>query len=190
MRQRLNERRQARVRRTTVGRPGPDQRRRRARDFVLVAALLLTPVISTGSGAADVALRGGAVLQGTGDEALIERQTREVATQLRCPVCQGLSLQDSPTELAREMKAVVREQLASGKSPQEVKAYFISKYGEWILLEPTPTGFNLAVYLLPLLALLGGGVVVAVAVRRWTRQGAAVEAHHEVESPETPALDR
>jgi len=101
----------------------------------------------------------------------LEAATARVASQLRCPVCQGLSIQDSPTELAREMKDVVRDQLAAGRTPEEVKAYFVSKYGEWILLEPQPHGFNLAVYLLPIAALLGGGGVVAVAVRRWTRQG-------------------
>jgi cytochrome c-type biogenesis protein CcmH len=105
----------------------------------------------------------------------LEAATARVASQLRCPVCQGLSIQDSPTELAREMKDVVRDQLAAGRTPEEVKAYFVSKYGEWILLEPQPHGFNLAVYLLPIAALLGGGGVVAVAVRRWTRQGSPTD---------------
>jgi cytochrome c-type biogenesis protein CcmH len=103
------------------------------------------------------------------NDTALERRTKEVSAQLRCPVCQGLSLADSPSELAMEMKAVVRDQLASGKSPAEVKAYFVSKYGEWILLEPEAEGFNLAVYLLPLLAILAGGGLIVLMVRRWTR---------------------
>lgn len=99
----------------------------------------------------------------------LETQVREVASHLRCPVCQGLSIQDSPTELAQDMKAVVRDQLAQGRTPDEVKAYFVGRYGEWILLEPRPAGFNLLVYLLPVLALAGGAGVIVVAVRRWTR---------------------
>jgi cytochrome c-type biogenesis protein CcmH len=106
--------------------------------------------------------------------AALEALTSVVAAQLRCPVCQGLSIEDSPTELALEMRAVVRDQLAAGKSPAEVRAYYVSKYGEWILLEPKPEGFNLAVYALPLMALLIGGGIIGLSVRRWTRQGGAV----------------
>jgi cytochrome c-type biogenesis protein CcmH len=118
---------------------------------VALLLALLGPVAAARSAAAQVA---GAVV--TGDTAL-ERRTREVAAGLRCPVCQGLSLADSPSELALEMKGLVREQLAAGKSPEEVRAYFIGKYGEWVLLEPKPEGLNLLVYLLPALMLLGGG---------------------------------
>ena len=103
----------------------------------------------------------------TGNRTLDER-TRDVASQLRCPVCQGNSIQDSPSELAQEMKAVVRDQLAAGKSADEVTQYFIAKYGEWILLEPKASGFNLVVYLLPLVMIAAGGVVIWRAVRKWT----------------------
>jgi cytochrome c-type biogenesis protein CcmH len=106
----------------------------------------------------------------TADSAL-EARTSSVASQLRCPVCQGLSIQDSPSELARSMRSLVREQLAEGRSTDEVKAYFVSKYGEWILLSPSARGFNLVAYAVPLLIVLGGGAVIAVAVRRWTGGG-------------------
>ena len=99
----------------------------------------------------------------------LERRTSEVASELRCPVCQGVSVEESPTELARQMRAVVRDQLAAGRSPEEVRAYFVGKYGEWVLLEPRASGFNLVVYILPWLALLAGAVVIVLAVRRWTR---------------------
>lgn len=105
----------------------------------------------------------------------LDRRTRELAAQLRCPVCQGLSINDSPAELAVEMKALVREQLAAGKSPDEVRQYFIEKYGEWVLLEPEPRGFNVLVYAIPLLALLGGGAFVWSYVRRMTRGDDVVE---------------
>lgn len=115
-----------------------------------------------------------ALAQATSDSLRLEALTREVAAQLRCPVCQGNSIGDSPSELAQEMKGVVREQLASGKSPEEVKGYFVAKYGEWVLLEPKASGFNLVVYLLPLLGVLVGGFVIWRAVRKWTApQGTA-----------------
>jgi cytochrome c-type biogenesis protein CcmH len=107
-------------------------------------------------------------VQQTPADSILERRTAEVASQLRCPVCQGLSIQDSPSELSQQMRAVVKDQLRAGKTPDEVKAYFISKYGEWILLEPKPQGFNLLVYALPILLIAAGLGVIVVAVRKWT----------------------
>jgi cytochrome c-type biogenesis protein CcmH len=107
-------------------------------------------------------------VKGPSRDPALEAKVREVSAELRCPVCQGLSLQDSPSELSQEMRDVVREQLQSGKSPDEVKAYFVEKYGEWILLEPKARGFNLVVYLLPAVAVLAGGGVIALALRKWT----------------------
>lgn len=104
-------------------------------------------------------------------DSVLEARTKKVAAGLRCVVCQGLSIQDSPSELAQQMRALVKEQLAAGKSEREVRDYFISKYGEWILLEPQPKGFNLVVYAIPALLVLGGAAFVTMAVRRWTSPG-------------------
>ncbi len=132
---------------------------------LLLLALLLLAAVSAGSAGRLRAQQAEVVT--TGNRSLEER-TRDVASQLRCPVCQGNSIQDSPSELAQEMKGVVRDQLAAGKTPQEVKQYFIDKYGEWILLEPTASGFNLVVYLLPIVGVVGGGALIWRAVRKWT----------------------
>ena len=70
------------------------------------------------------------------------------------------------------MRTIVREQLAAGKSPSEIRAYFVARYGEWILLEPRPSGFNVMVYAVPVAAVLAGLVLIVVAVRRWTRNPA------------------
>ncbi len=122
-----------------------------ARDTQVVTQDGLRP--STSSGPTDPAL---------------EARTSAVAAGLRCPVCQGLSIQDSPSELAQQMRSLVRDQLKAGKTPDEVRAYFISKYGEWILLEPKASGFNVLVYLLPVLLVLGGLGFIVTLVRRWT----------------------
>lgn len=106
-------------------------------------------------------------------DSALEARVAEVSSILRCPVCQGLSIQDSPSELSLQMKDVVRQQLREGKSPEEVKAYFVSKYGEWILLQPKASGMNLLVYIAPLLLLLAGGVVIWFAVRKWSAGPAA-----------------
>jgi cytochrome c-type biogenesis protein CcmH len=101
-------------------------------------------------------------------DSVIEAQTTILASELRCPVCQGNSIQDSPSELALQMRDVIRDQLRTGKTPDEVRAYFVDKYGEWILLSPKAEGFNLVVYLVPFLAIILGGLIVWRTVRRWT----------------------
>jgi cytochrome c-type biogenesis protein CcmH len=105
----------------------------------------------------------------------LEAQVREIAQQLRCPVCQGLSVGDSPSELAHEMRNLVREQLQEGKTPVEVLDYFVQRYGEWILLAPPKRGFNLVVWVLPFVLLPAGGIAVYVGTRRWVRAAPAAE---------------
>jgi cytochrome c-type biogenesis protein CcmH len=102
------------------------------------------------------------------EDASLEARAIRLADELRCPVCQGLSIHDSPSPLAQDMKDLIRSQVAAGATDQEVRQYFISKYGEWVLLEPKPTGFNILVYLLPFAGLLAGATLIVVAVRRWT----------------------
>ena len=118
------------------------------------------------------------------NDSILEERTAEVAAVLRCPVCQGLSLNDSPSELSLQMRAVVKEQLRTGKSPEEIKAYFVSKYGEWVLLEPKPKGMNLVVYLAPFILLLGGGGMIVVMVRKWSAQGVGSPVRSEEEIDE------
>ncbi len=102
-------------------------------------------------------------------DSALEARTSAVAATLRCPVCQGESIQDSPSELAQQMRAVVRERLRAGESPEEIKAYFASRYGEWILLEPKMTGLNIVLYILPVVLVIGGLILVVALVRKWTR---------------------
>jgi cytochrome c-type biogenesis protein CcmH len=65
------------------------------------------------------------------------------------------------------MRGIVREQLAAGRTADEVKGYFVDKYGEWILLRPRARGWNVVVYVLPVVALLIGAAVITRATRRW-----------------------
>jgi len=103
----------------------------------------------------------------------VEDRTREIASELRCVVCQNLSVADSPSDLAKEMRNLVREQVQQGKSREEIQAYFVSRYGEYVLLSPPKRGFNLLVWGLPFLAIVAGGGVVYLVARRWTEQSPA-----------------
>jgi cytochrome c-type biogenesis protein CcmH len=98
----------------------------------------------------------------------LEDRVRDIASELRCVVCQNLSVADSPSDLAKEMRNLVRELVQQGKSPAEIQAYFVSRYGEFVLLSPPKRGFNLLVWLLPFLAIVAGAGVVYLVARRWT----------------------
>jgi cytochrome c-type biogenesis protein CcmH len=101
-------------------------------------------------------------------QAAIDRRVRDVASEIKCVVCQGLSIQDSPSDLAQEMREVVREQITAGRTPEQVKAFFVERYGEQILLKPPAHGFNLIVYIAPVLMLLFGAVFIYLKARSWT----------------------
>lgn len=105
--------------------------------------------------------------------AVTDDQVREVAANLRCVVCQSLSVADSPSETANQMRAIVRERLAAGETPEQVTAYFVEKYGIWILLAPPRRGFNLLVWVVPFAGLALGLVLAGFAMRRWARRSAA-----------------
>jgi cytochrome c-type biogenesis protein CcmH len=99
-----------------------------------------------------------------------EDAVRDIGAQLRCVVCQSLSVADSPSQTAHQMREIIRERLAAGETPEQVKAYFVEKYGLWILLSPPRQGWSLLVWVVPFAGLLAGLVVVALLVRRWSRR--------------------
>ena len=97
-----------------------------------------------------------------------DQQVYEVALDLRCVVCQNLSVADSPSEMATQMRAIVRERLAAGDTPEQVRQYFVERYGEWILLSPPRRGFNWLVWGAPVVAVAVGLTLVGLRLRRWT----------------------
>lgn len=96
----------------------------------------------------------------------LEARAQAIAAQLRCPVCQNESVADSPAELAAQMRALIREQLAAGASDEQIVAYFVSRYGEWILLDPPRRGVFWIVWAAPAAALLAGLLIAGSYVRR------------------------
>ncbi|MDM7324184.1 MAG: cytochrome c-type biogenesis protein CcmH [Thermus sp.] len=83
-----------------------------------------------------------------------------IARELRCPVCQGESAAESNSGVAVEMRRIIAEMLGAGKSKEEIEAFFVERYGEWILYEPPKRGVTLWVWVLPVvgLILLGFGL--------------------------------
>ena len=95
----------------------------------------------------------------------LDRRTDDLSSIIRCPVCQALSVDDSPSQSAIAMKEEVRDLLARGYTEDQVLRYFEQAYGEFIRLEPRARGFNLVVWLAPGLVLLLGAAVVVVRLR-------------------------
>lgn len=100
----------------------------------------------------------------------LDERVQEVASQIKCPVCQGESVADAPVDIARQMRAQIRQQLQEGKSEQEVLDYFRNHYGDDIVWTPQTQGFSLLAWLVPVLLVLGGCGLVFLTLRDWRRQ--------------------
>lgn len=98
-------------------------------------------------------------------ESQMRQRADAIAAKLRCPVCQNLSVADSTSFMANQIKDKIGKMLAEGKSEQEIIAYFQSKYGDWILLSPPRNGFDLTVWLLPFAGFLAGGIFLVMLLR-------------------------
>ncbi len=94
-----------------------------------------------------------------------EARVQALGKMLRCPMCQGLSIADSGSSAARAQMDRVRELVAEGKTDDEIRAYFVARYGEWALLEPPAHGVNWLVFLLPVALVLVGALVIGRLVR-------------------------
>lgn len=125
----------------------------------------------------------GGAAGGAASARVSEAAVQAVAAQLRCVVCLNLSVADSPSEMASQMREIIRQRLAGGETPDQVTTYFVARYGEWILLSPTPRGFNLLVWAAPVVALCLGLLGVSLLIRRWTRPSPRPE-----EPPVDPVL--
>ncbi|MBW3626598.1 MAG: cytochrome c-type biogenesis protein CcmH [Actinobacteria bacterium] len=106
----------------------------------------------------------------------LEARADAIASELRCPVCQGLSVKDSDSDTARSIRDDIRERLASGASDAEVRQAYVDRFGQWILLRPPADGFGALVWVLPAMALVAAAGGLALALRRWRRSHAAAGA--------------
>lgn len=122
------------------------------------------------------------------DDSLATKQI-EVERQLGCPICTNLPLNVCDNQLCQEMRGVIRQKLQQGETPDQVVAYFVSRYGDAVLLAPPRQGFSLAAWYLPFLALLGGAAIFLAFLRRSLRRRKLVEQRFQQVDLD-PALDR
>jgi cytochrome c-type biogenesis protein CcmH len=98
----------------------------------------------------------------------LDAKAAELSAQLRCPVCQGLAIGDSPSEMAINMRRQVRELAGRGFTDEQILRYFEQSYGQFVLLKPKFQGVSSLVWLLPIAVLLFGGLIVFVKAKNLT----------------------
>jgi cytochrome c-type biogenesis protein CcmH len=85
-----------------------------------------------------------------------ERQARALMETIRCLVCQGQSIADSDAEMAGDMRSLIRERIAAGETPAQIRAWLISRYGDWVTYEPTLQPLTWPLWAAPILLILAG----------------------------------
>jgi cytochrome c-type biogenesis protein CcmH len=137
------------------------------------------------AGAVSAPLTNTAAVTATGETAAVAAITandvNDVARQLWCPLCSGVRLDACELKACAQMKDVIGQKLASGEDAGSIKNYFVAQYGPQVLGEPPLEGFNWLAWILPVLALVAGGLFVGSRVRNSTRQ--AQQARAETVTP-------
>jgi len=126
-----------------------------ARRFILTCLLFLVPLMAK-------AVEPDEIMP----DPKLEARARALSAELRCMVCQNESIDESHADLARDLRLLVRERLQAGDSDDQIRAFLVRRYGDFILLKPP---FKLETWLLwgaPFLVLLAGAYIILVARRR------------------------
>jgi cytochrome c-type biogenesis protein CcmH len=97
----------------------------------------------------------------------LEARARHISRDIRCPVCQGETIDDSNAPIARDLRLIIRERLVAGDSDEAVVDYIVERFGEGVLFNPPAHGVNLVLWLAgPALLLAGVGVALVAGRRR------------------------
>lgn len=107
------------------------------------------------------------------DDLTPEQRAFSLEGQLMCPVCGGQTIAESHSQLSTDMKAVVREQIAAGRTNEEIRDYFVARYGEAVLAAPEASGFNLLVWIMPAVIAGGGALAVFFVLKNMRRRSEA-----------------
>jgi cytochrome c-type biogenesis protein CcmH len=141
-----------------VGKRNTASSRRRPgsiKEIFLLALLLLAPIHVMAKEAAPA-----------GDDPVIERHMSEIAAELRCLVCQNQTIVDSNAPLAVDLRNQIREQLKQGRNADEIKAYMVARYGDFVLYRPPFKASTAVLWAGPLLLMLIGLLVMARRIAR------------------------
>lgn len=106
----------------------------------------------------------------------LQAKLKEVSKTLRCAVCQSESVWESNATLAIQMRDIIRERLIAGETPDEIRAYFVSRYGDYIVFKPRFRGLNLLLWGGPFILLAIGAVILYHTLRKWSARPSATDA--------------
>ncbi len=118
----------------------------------------------------------------TEDDLTSDQRVHQLSQQLMCPVCDGQTLDQSQAQLSEDMKAVIRDRIEAGDTNEEIREYFVERYGEIVLASPDASGFNMIAWIMPAVIFIGGSLLVAHAFinmrrrRRTATDGSAQDA--------------
>ncbi len=121
----------------------------------------------------------------TEDDLTVDQRVYQLSQQLMCPVCDGQTLDQSQAQLSEDMKAVIRQKIEEGETNNEIRAYFVERYGEIVLASPDVGGFNLIAWVVPVLIFIGGAMLVGNAylnMRRRSRKSVGDTADEKPDS--------
>lgn len=138
---------------------------------LVLAAVLL--VLAAPARAAE-----GAPFQPLPDPAM-EARARALQKEIRCPVCEVQSIEESNATLAADLRKLIRDRIAAGESDEQIKEFLVSRYGAFVLMQPPVRGDTVLLWFGPLLVLFAGGAVVAITVARAKRRPAVPELESE-----------
>jgi cytochrome c-type biogenesis protein CcmH len=102
----------------------------------------------------------------------LEQRARDLGREIRCVVCQSQSVADSDADIAQELRVLIREQIAAGKSDQEIRDYLVARYGDFVLFDPPFKGSTYALWIGPFAILVLAGIGVAIFFRRRAQEAA------------------
>jgi cytochrome c-type biogenesis protein CcmH len=122
------------------------------------------------------------------DDPVLEARARAISQELRCVVCQNQSIDDSNAPLAKDMRVLVRERIKQGDSDDQVRAFLVERYGNFVLLKPPLQLDTLALWLSPFLFLAVGAALVWGYLRRLARQAETREPLSAAEEAELKRL--
>lgn len=134
--------------------------------YILTLLLLATPVL---------AVQPDEMLA----DPVLEARARAISREIRCPVCQGETIDDSNAPISRDLRLIIRERLVAGDSDEAVVDYVVDRYGEGVLFKPRAEGANLILWLAGPVLLLAGIAVAIAAGRRRTAPDAVLSAEDE-----------
>jgi cytochrome c-type biogenesis protein CcmH len=138
---------------------GPRRRDRAPRERLLWGVLLVVLV---------AALVVGSV--GTVGDRTAQDRVTDVARTIKCPTCQGESVADSNAEVSKAIRRDIADRVTQGQTDEEIRAYYVSRYGEAVLLTPSASGATAAIWVLPVLFVAGAVAGLVVVFRRWRRR--------------------